>query len=119
MVVSRDGKVLLQRRGKDAATYANMWDLPQADVAEGGSPEDTLLATVGAELGIEVSSFSLLAAGDDLVEGACWRRFVYRVDSFEGEVTIKDATLRWYSETEFADVFQLNPLVATVPVFER
>ena len=115
-VLVEDGKVLLQRQPKDATSYANMWDLPSADVAAGTSPEDALLAAASS-LGIQVKSFSLLSAGDDLVEDGCWRRFVYRVDVFEGELDRKDANLRWYSEKEFADVFQLNPQVTTVPVF--
>ena len=117
MVMIRDGKVLLRRHAKDVPAYANMWDLPVADVADGDSPEDSLLAIARAELGIGVTSFALLSAGDDLVEDACWRRFVYRVTAFEGDIAATDGSWRWYSEKEFADVFQLNPLVATVPVF--
>ena len=118
MVVLLDGKVLLQRRSKDEAVYANMWDLPWQEVADGASPEDAFLAMARTELGIEVTSFALLSAGDDVVEGACWRRFVYRVNACDGDLEGKDASRRWYSEKEIADVFQLNPLVATVPVFE-
>ena len=117
MVLVREGKVLLKRQSKDAAAYANMWDLPRTDAMDGVSPEDALLTGLAADLGINVTSFSLLSAADDLVEGACWRRFVYRVTAFEGDLESKDVTARWYSEKEFADVFQINPLVLTVPIF--
>ena len=48
MVVVKDGKVLLQRQGKDAALYANMWDLPFQEVAGGDSSEWCLLFSCGA-----------------------------------------------------------------------
>ena len=117
LVIVHDGKLLLQRQPKDATAYANTWDLPGAEVPA-GAPEDVVADAAREQLGIEVTSFVLLSAGDDLVEDACWRRFVYRVRAFDRDVSITDASLRWYSEKEFADVFQLNPLVASIPVFE-
>jgi ADP-ribose pyrophosphatase YjhB (NUDIX family) len=117
MVILRDGKVLLVRQPKDAVAYPNMWDLPHGRVAAGDSVEDSLLATARAELGIEVTAFSLLAAGDDLIGESCWRRLVFRVAAFDGDIDVKGGNRRWYSEREFADVFQLNPLVTLVPVF--
>jgi ADP-ribose pyrophosphatase YjhB (NUDIX family) len=117
LVIVDQGRLLLQRQPKDAPAYANMWDLPQVAVDAGAAPEDAALEVARAELGITVTAFSLLAAGDDLVGDQCWRRLVYRVDGFEGEVGVHDANRRWFSEKEFADVFQLNPLVAAVPVF--
>ena len=113
LVLVHDGKVLLQRQPKDAVAYANTWDLPTADAV--GAPEDAVLEGAQERLGVEVTAFSLHSAVDDVVGEDCWRRFVYRVESFTGEVVIKDAGLRWYTEKEFADVFQLKPAARRYP----
>ena len=123
VVLVHDDKILLQRHPRDAEMYASMWDLPQIVVPAGESPEDALLKVAGEQFGIEIQGLHLVAAHDDLVtlgEDAtetCCRRFVYRVTEFTGEMQAGELR-RWYKRKEFVDVFQLNPIVKAIQVFE-
>ncbi len=117
-VLIREGKVLLLRHGKDAEFFAGTWDLPLLHGAVGDTPEDLLVDGMREQLGIEVSGFHLHTVRDSVDErtGQVLRRFVFRVHDHTGEIKT-DGTRRWYSEKEFADVFQLNPVVAGIDLF--
>lgn len=110
VILIRDDAVLLQRNAKDAPAYASMWDLPRLAVGADG-PEAAVISGAESSWGFKPVSFHLVGAGDDLVDGQCWRRFIYRVSEWQGDPAPAELQ-RWYSRREFADVFQLNPLAA-------
>ena len=101
---------LLVRRSDPEGPYTGLWDRPLFQVGA-ESPEDKLVSGLREEFGIEVESFSLDTVQDDVHEDVFYRRFVFRVGSYVGQVKT-DNSMRWYTDAEIRDVFQLNPLVS-------
>lgn len=109
-----EGKLLLERRPKDAPVYPGRWDTPGGHVEEGEAPEEALVRELREELGIGPLRFRLGAVQDDVEQGTglFYRHFVYLVLDWVGEPRSREGRkIRWFSLDEAEALRDLNPLV--------
>ncbi len=115
-LLTRQGKLLLERRPDDARVYAGVWDFPGGHVEHGETPELALLREMEEELSIIPRRFFLAAVQDDLepVSGIFYRHFVYIVESWDGEMVQREGRVnRWVRYEEALRLERLNPLTGS------
>lgn len=115
-LLTRQGKLLLERRPDDARVYAGVWDFPGGHVEHGETPELALLREMEEELSIVPRRFFLAAVQDDLepASGIFYRHFVYIVESWDGEMVQREGRVnRWVRYEEALRLERLNPLAGS------
>lgn len=115
-LLTRQGKLLLERRPDDARVYAGVWDFPGGHVEHGETPELALLREMEEELSIVPRRFFLAAVQDDLepASGIFYRHFVYIVESWDGEMVQHEGrVIRWVRYEEALRLERLNPLAGS------
>ncbi|MFD2586870.1 NUDIX domain-containing protein [Croceitalea marina] len=110
---TKDGKILLQQRGKNKETYPLKWDVSVAGhIAAGESPEIGAFREVEEEIGIQIQTDKLEKIGirkkEKKHDNGIWDRefthiFLYLIDE-NTQLTKQDSeveALKWVSLNEF------------------
>lgn len=102
--ILRDGRLLLVQRRR--MPEAGHWGLPGGKVDPYETVPDAVAREIFEELGLRIVADHLLCVIDqiDRDKGEHWIAPVYRVDSFEGELAIREpealAALGWFALDE-------------------
>ena len=109
-LIHRGDKLLLQnRRKKDW----DGWTLPGGHIEKGESIVDAVVREMQEETGLTIHSPKLCGIKQFPIENGRYLVFLFRTESFSGEVRSSDeGELRWISRSELSDFH-------TVPDFEE
>jgi len=91
------GRLLMLRRKKEP--FANHWTAPGGKIVEGETPPQAIVREVFEETGLTIANPTLKAVCSEVGEANYnWLLFLFRAESFYGEVTEGDeGELRWIS----------------------
>lgn len=109
-LIHRGDKLLLQnRRKKDW----DGWTLPGGHIEKGESIVDAVVREMQEETGLTIHSPKLCGIKQFPIENGRYLVFLFRTESFSGEVRSSDeGEMRWISRSELSDFH-------TVPDFEE
>lgn len=106
IIVNKDGKVLLSRRGEKAKNERGKWEFPGGSVEFGDTMKDTIIREMEEELGITIETIQHLPPIDHIIpeDNQHWVTSTFISRIVEGVPTImepeKCSDVKWFSLDE-------------------
>ena len=104
LLIIKDGKILLQRRGNPNKYAYGMLAMPAGHLEEGESADEALVREIKEELGIELTDFELVQVMNLNGDTGVYDSYFYVCKDYEGEITNMEpeniSSIEWYNMSE-------------------